>query len=777
MDLSDNHLTYLYPESFTLHPNLKLLSLAKNRFSFFPAQFIRGLAQLEQLSLEGNQIKSLDDGDFSGMVRLRRLHLGRNEIAAVSETAFQNSSQLQFIDISHNNISQLKNNVFNGILRLELDASHNNLTAIPKDIFEKRKVWRLESIDLSHNYFTEIPVDVLQNQYFSLETLRIAHNDIKVIPSDANILVNVKELDLSFNPLSPDSINNVLNEPKTVRSLNMAGTGIEKVPVLETPFLYHLNLSHNNIKIINDDILSKAQLIESLDVSHNRIPNLSSGLASVWPNLKHMRHLNVSYNPITYIIRGDFKYLNSLETLSLTNLDKCTKIDRSAFANMVALKSLYLYGYPKVSYIDVKGILESFNTLEQVYVEVKDPIVGDHLTPAFSPRLRNIGVMGDRIENIAISALHGISSRIIDIEVADTNIKNLPTAIFFPVPMSSRIRLDVKGSKLTSVGPQLLNTLDSSQRHIRLEGLATNPIYCDCNARPLRRWLAAKAEESGLYADLATVRCAAPEFLVSRLLLSVQENDLTCDGQPSTTTTEVTFSSTQGQSTTDDEAEPDIIWRPESTTTRRPGATSKETLDLTSAAAANQNKSSQLANMDSLIIGIVGGVVAFITIIIIIICIIRLRLADNQYRGGPLAGPLALRAQGKCTCLKPMPPMPPPPMTPNFYASHHGFVSYPSTPVPPPAGPPLALTWNGTVSSQKMLGGGGPNSVHGGGGAGSHFGTVGANSYMSAGQRSGMSRSGGGGYNGPFPPSAAATPYYVTFPADSDTEQDRRSHR
>ena len=94
MDLSDNHLTYLYPESFTLHPNLKLLSLAKNRFSFFPAQFIRGLAQLEQLSLEGNQIKSLDDGDFSGMVRLRRLHLGRNEIAVVSETAFQNSSTI-----------------------------------------------------------------------------------------------------------------------------------------------------------------------------------------------------------------------------------------------------------------------------------------------------------------------------------------------------------------------------------------------------------------------------------------------------------------------------------------------------------------------------------------------------------------------------------------------------------------------------------------------------------------------------------------------------------
>ena len=84
----------------------------------------------------------------------------------------------------------------------------------------------------------------------------------------------------------------------------------------------------------------------------------------------------------------------------------------------------------------------------------------------------------------------------------------------------------------------------------------------------------------------------------------------------------------------------------------------------------------------------------------------RLRLTDSQYRGGPLAGPLALRAQGKCTCLKPVPPtlygapgsMGPP--------SNAGYLSYPSTPVPPPHHT-LALTWAGnaagTVNSQKML--------------------------------------------------------------------------
>ena len=321
-----------------------------------------------------------------------------------------------------------------------------------------------------------------------------------------------------------------------------------------------------------------------------------------------------------------------------------------------------------------------------------------------------------------------------------------------------------------------MSYLDSKQRHIQLEGLATNPVYCDCNARPLHRWLASKLADNTLYADLDQVKCSAPDFLAGKMLTSIQESDLTCEGRPTTTTTEVVYSTYSTTPST----ELDIIW---TTTSKKPKKSSPAPVPQPPA-----SKSTHLANMDSLIIGIVGGVVAFITIIIIIICIIRLRLADNQYRGGPLAGPLAMRAQGKCTCLKPV-HHPVPPMTPTMYAGNHhhaaaaaaaaGFISYPSTPVPPPPGPPpppLALTWKGTVSSQKMLQG--PASVHG-----SHFGTVGANSYLSTGNRSAVSRAGSvypppgppgpPGAPGPFP----TTPYYVTFPNDSDTEQDRRSHR
>merc|ERR1712223_1693121 len=181
-----------------------------------------------------------------------------------------------------------------------------------------------------------------------------------------------------------------------------------------------------------------------------------------------------------------------------------------------------------------------------------------------------------------------------------------------------------------------------------------------------------------------------------------------------------------------------------------------------------QQPKSEPNKMDALIIGIVGGVVAFIAIIIISICIVRLRLTDSQYRGGPLAGPLALRAQGKCTCLKPVPP------TLYGAATMHGpppppALSYPSTPVPPPHHPhALALTWagppaNGTVNSSKMA----PPapSIHGG----SAFGTVGAHSYLSAGTVVSRGSHHPISYPGTLTPAGyPSTPYYVTFPADSD---------
>ena len=355
LDLSHNDLNYLYDGSFDYLPNLKSLDFSHNKFGFFPTDSVRGLGQLEALDLSHNMIKAVTEAQFANFPLLRSLDLSHNEVDMVSEDAFQNSTQLQEVDLSHNAIAEVKTDTFSGTVRLNLDLSSNLLDTLPDGIFERRRVFKLESIDLSNNRFRSIPVNVLQGQYFFIDSLKIANNSVREIPSDANILVNIKEIDVSFNPLSKDSVVNMLNEPKTVHKLNMAGTGIKVVPSLETPFLTHLNLSHNDISVLNEDILSKSSLI-SLDVSHNQIPNLSSGLSSSWPKLQNLKYLDIGNNPIGYVINGDFKYLDGLQVLKMSHLPKCYKVDKLAFSNLKELKHLEMTDLPALRSLDVRGM-------------------------------------------------------------------------------------------------------------------------------------------------------------------------------------------------------------------------------------------------------------------------------------------------------------------------------------------------------------------------------------------------------------------------------------
>ena len=117
-------------------------------------------------------------------------------------------------------------------------------------------------------------------------------------------MVNIKRLDLSSNPLSIQAINNILGEPKTVRELNLANTGVTQLPtVLETPFLKHLNLSGNKLKDFDSNSLTRATLLQDLDISNNSLSSLEM-LALAWPRLPRLESLFLAHNPIERISEG-----------------------------------------------------------------------------------------------------------------------------------------------------------------------------------------------------------------------------------------------------------------------------------------------------------------------------------------------------------------------------------------------------------------------------------------------------------------------------------------
>lgn len=619
LNLSDNELSYLFPSSFRVHPRLQRLSAARNKFNFFPAELITSLNYLQEVDLSENLLKSLEEFDFGRLPRLRLLKLDNNKLDTISETAFHNSTQLQVIDLSGNKLERLGERTFQGLGRLKLLNLRNNfLTELPESIFERSRLKMLENIDLSGNQFEIAPLKTLQRQYFFLTSVDLSQNKLSEIPPDDSIMVNIKKLDLSFNPLTPESIENVLGEPKTVRELNMAGTGITHLTHLETPFLHKLNLSYNSITDLPDRVFERPTLLEVIDLSHNQISDFTGSLSHIWRKLKNLQVADLSSNPIKKIVQGDLDGLESLTKLKISSLEECTRLEKLAFRNLGNLAELEAYNYPKLGYLDVTGLLHSLPALEALDVEIKDSAVGsDQLSAAMNPRLSRLGIRGIRVQSISSGALAGLKSHEITINLKNTSLNTLPPALLIPLPRSSKVKLDVMGNKLTTLTPQFLSALDDRRGDISLNGLSSNPILCDCGSRALRR--------SGLALG---IRCTAPPIHSGKLLVEIADDDLTCDPNRLTTTTTSPTSPATIIKTSRMTTEPDIIWSlppspstsPKLMTNKPPGMTGQ-----------------QISNDDTLIISIVGGVVAFIAILTIIICIIRLRWADNQYRGGPLA--------------------------------------------------------------------------------------------------------------------------------------------
>ncbi|XP_045485175.1 chaoptin [Pieris rapae] len=628
IDISDNQLSYLFPSSFKIHPRLREIILTNNKFNFFPSELISTLQYLELVDLSGNALKNVDELDFARLPKLRTILLARNELETVSEMAFHNSSQIQNIDLSYNKIDRLGDRLFEGIVRLEtLNLAGNLLFELPDNIFDRSRVHMLECISLSHNLFEQAPLKALQKQYFFVSSVDLSNNNIVDIPAEDSVMVNIKKLDLSFNPLSEKSILSVLTEPKTVRDLNLAGTGMKTISQLETPFLYRLNVSYNNITRLTEKTFMRTTLLEMLDLSHNQITDIKNSLSISWPKLKNLQMLNISDNPVTAVLEGNFDGLSSLRVLDIRHFDTCTKIEKTSFRALSNLVELRAYGYPRLGYFDVQGALQYFLALEKLDVEFKDTMIGaDQLHSTLHPRLEELGIRGSRLKTVSSGVLAGLKAPAITVRFRNTSMSNLPPALLFPLPRSSRITIDISGSQLNTIQPQLLVALDDRRADLSMFGLNTNPIKCDCNARALRRWLPT--------VGIDDVRCYSPDHLAGFLLVEIGDDELSCDTRKRTTAS--SSSSSSSISTTfpprlvhRTSAEPDIIWSV-APSHERPKVTGEPKGAPVLGVATSTND-------DNLIIGIVGGVVAFIAILIVAICIVRLRMTSTSYRGGPLA--------------------------------------------------------------------------------------------------------------------------------------------
>ncbi|CAD6228677.1 GSCOCG00006494001-RA-CDS [Cotesia congregata] len=598
IDLSDNAISYISPTAFVIHPRLRILKLNGNRFARFPSEFIKPLQFLEMIDLSENALKNIGEFAFSQMTRLRELDLSNNKIESVDELAFHNSTQLQFIDLSNNVIDSLSERTMEGVVRIELlNLRNNKLTTLPDTIFDPSRIKIVEKIDLADNKFAEIPIRALQRQSMTLNYLNMARNKMSAVFTQ-EIIGSLKDLDLSQNPLSENAIKSILGEAKILRSLNLAYTKIKSISRLETPFLKSLNLSGNNLSEVRPSALERATLLETLDLSNNNIEDFAS-LGNTYKALPVLRNLDISSNKAKNVNESSFEGLEKLRNLKMSNLLQVTRIEKSAFKSLNKLKTLIAYDYPRLGYFDVQGILKEMHDLEVLDVEIKDSAVGnDLLTIRLHPRLQELTLRGERLKSILSSALAGVRNSNLKLGLKNSSIESLPAAIFFPIPRSTQVELDISGSKFTSIPAQFISALDERNGMVRVQGLDSNPINCDCEAKHLWRWLR-------MFSNDLQVRCKSPIHLFNKQLIDLTEDLLSCER--STTTRFPTTQTTMSTRYTATASEPDIIWTVAPTPPETRGKYPE-----------NPAVSGSMTSDDTLIY-VIAGVVIFIVLIVAII--------------------------------------------------------------------------------------------------------------------------------------------------------------
>ncbi|XP_046391985.1 protein artichoke [Ischnura elegans] len=635
LDLSNNYISLLSPHSFRVHPHLRVLRLARNRLSLLSPTLFRALPSLRHVDLSQNAIRAVSAGLFSDLPQLRTLGLRDNRIDNLEEGAFSNSSQLQFLDLSGNHIDRLGERAFEGLIRLVLNLSSNRLNSLPDAIFDRSRLHYLESIDLSANLFRSAPIRALSRQFIALSHLSLANNTLRDMPA-GDLLLNIKSLDLSSNPLEFSALRQLLSDPKTVRYLRLRDTGLDELPSLETPFLRSLDISANKLSSIPMGAFDRTTLLKRLDISDNSLTEVGESLRKAWPSLSSLSELDLSGNRISNITLEDLHGLSTLLDLRLAHLTELRSLDAAAFRPLSRLKALRLHSLPVLGYLDASGLLDALPaTLEYLDVEWSDTTLAEQLSPALRHRLRYLTLRGNRLKALSPGALAGLSAPRIEVRLIDTAVSSIPPTLFFPLPKSSNIVIDVGGAKLNTFPPSLLAAFDSRRDTLTVRGIEGNPINCDCSARPLRRWLLSR--RSG------QVSCSSPQSLHRRLLPGdVSDEELGCgEDRENSPVNSLAAATSPVQLPSSVKApqmvstlpprEPDIIW---SLPPPPPAPQSPAREEKTSAPRPAST------NDDSLVVGVVGGVVGFVVLLAAGICLARARLSGGnggRYRGGPLA--------------------------------------------------------------------------------------------------------------------------------------------
>jgi hypothetical protein len=183
----------------------KCLRIVNGRIRIIKQNTFKNLMMMV-LGLHQNEISTIERGAFVNLSRLEEISLVKNKITRLSPDSFVKLPRLTLFGASNNRISKIQKELFK-FLKNEnvlICLQYNVIEVLDEEAFVGSTTQNVQ-IELGHNEIEFVPSGFFQGRRF--ESVDLTHNKIPKFPKDLlREKVDIKFLDLSFNPLEEETL-------------------------------------------------------------------------------------------------------------------------------------------------------------------------------------------------------------------------------------------------------------------------------------------------------------------------------------------------------------------------------------------------------------------------------------------------------------------------------------------------------------------------------------------------------------------------------------------
>lgn len=407
---------------------------------------------------------------FGYLPNLRKLAVDFCNVRKVPSLAFSGLSGLTSLNVaagSDNPASwtlELEADSFTGLNDLRvLNITHNNLWTLPENGGVFCGLSSLTVLNLSHNYLQDV------------STLGFGSGELK------SCRIPLRSLDLSSNSFSklPER---VLGQLRKLEHLDLSTNNlnvIEDAALGGLAALKTLNLAHNQFVALPADLFQEARNLQQLQLQNNTLSVLAPGL---FDGLQHLLVLNMSRNEIAndWLTPKTFEGMVRLVALDLSH-NRLSRLDQSILSSLTSLQILdvsynrlhTMSGNTFLSQLNLHNLVLSHNLIETLHGEsmaglgVLSSLKLDHnrLREITEDVFRNCSSLTDLVLNNnqfaqVPSAVQGVS-KLKTLDLGNNLLSNLTNASFAGLGQLYGLRL--AGNGIRQLHPTVFNPVSNLQ--------------------------------------------------------------------------------------------------------------------------------------------------------------------------------------------------------------------------------------------------------------------------------------------------------------------------